>query len=133
MATRKNEVVPEVEDYTGDIDGGGVKGCMFVAKLPLELIVPGFIVGIARVLGYGREKYAANNWLRGMSWTTVYGGVQRHLTAWYMGEEYDLESKLSHLFHAACGIMFLVMYSVLRPHLYGQFDDRVFLDEGEDA
>jgi len=93
-------------------------------KLPIQLISPLFLEGLATVLQYGANKYASNNWLRGMSYTTVFGGVMRHLWAWFRGETYDPETKLNHLYHAACGLMFLAHYAETEG--YGMFDDRVF-------
>lgn len=111
-------------DFMGAVDGGGIKAVMFSPKPPIELIPSQFIFGLAGILLHGKVKYAANNWMRGMSWSTVYGGVQRHLNAWYLGEDTDPDSKLSHLFHAACGIMFLTFYASRTD--YKKFDDRTY-------
>jgi hypothetical protein len=93
-------------------------------KSGVHMIDPKFILGVGDVLTYGANKYAANNWMRGMSWTEAFGGVCRHLLAWFWGKDLDDESGLPHLHHAACGIMFLSYYS--RKEQYQQFDDRVF-------
>lgn len=100
----------KVEDFRGKLDGGGVKQVMTEPKTPFELIAPQFIEGIAAVLLYGKKKYAANNWVRGMSFATVFGGVMRHMWAWFRGEELDAETGLPHICHAACGLMFLHWY-----------------------
>ena len=115
------------EDFSGKVDGGGVKGVMTEPKAPIQLIPSQYIFGLADILLHGMKKYAANNWMRGMSWSTVYGGVQRHLNAWYLGEDTDPESKLKHLFHAACGIMFLTFYAYgPKASEYTHFDDRIY-------
>ena len=100
-----------VSEFAGEIDGGGVKQVMREMKCPLELIPPQFVEGIAEVLKYGAQKYAPNNWMRGMSWETVAGGILRHVTAFRRGEEMDPETGLPHLHHAACGLMFLSWYA----------------------
>lgn len=79
-------------------------------KLPMELIAPEFVTGIAAVLKFGAGKYDERNWEKGMKWGRVFGAIMRHLWVWWGGEKVDPESGLSHLWHAACGIMFLIAY-----------------------
>ena len=88
-------------------------------KEPIELVAPEFIFGTARVLGFGADKYAARNWEKGMRWGRVFGALMRHLWAWWGGKaatrnfafsELDSETKVSHLWHAACCLMFLIAY-----------------------
>lgn len=121
-------------EFKGKIDGGGVKGSMRKMKLPLNLIPPLFIQMIALVLAFGAKKYAKNNWLRGMSVETVLESVKRHVQEFEEGHEYDKESRLPVLAHAACGIMFLIwfMYGPNRRK-YRKLDDRqwVIRDNGE--
>jgi hypothetical protein len=74
---------------------------------------------LARVLTFGAKKYAAHNWRKGIVYSRLFDALQRHLWAWWSGEEIDPESGESHLDHAACCLMFLRELS-LRPEL----DDR---------
>ena len=90
-------------------------------KIMLELIAPEMMLGIGTVLTYGAKKYAAENWRNGIQYKRVYGGVMRHMLAWFNGEDDDPETGLSHLWHASCGMMFLITYTM---HDYGKFDDR---------
>lgn len=115
-------------EYTGEVTGEGIKMVMANPKTPIELIPPRMIEAVAEVLQHGAKKYNRNNWMAGMSWSTVYGGVQRHLNAFYAGEEIDPESGLPHLSHAACGIMFLLWYSTgpQRHEHRAACDDRAF-------
>jgi hypothetical protein len=122
--TTTEKVSKTVTDFAGKIDGGGYKASMDdPKKLPMWLVPVTFIRAVAAVLGYGQKKYAANNWRKGMAWSEVYSALQRHLTAWLEGEENDEESGLSHLWHAACCLAFLIEYAAFR-NLYGRFDDR---------
>lgn len=114
----------KVEDFAGVVDGLGVKSVMKSPKSGTHLIDPAFILGVGNVLTYGASKYAANNWMRGMSWSVVFGAILRHLLAWFMGEDNDKESGLPHLHHAACSLMFLGYYA--RNTAHHQFDDRGF-------
>ena len=122
----------KVEEFAGVVDGGGVKQVMQEMKCPLEMIPPQYIEGIAEVLKYGASKYAPNNWMRGMSWETVAGGILRHITAFRRGEELDPETGLPHLHHAACGLMFLSWYAH-GPHAedHERNDDRMYKETPE--
>lgn len=115
--------VTTVKDYSGNVDGGGYKASMDdPSKLPIALVPSAAVEGLARVLQYGANKYAANNWRRGMKWSEVYSALQRHLLAWNEGEDTDV-SGLNHLDHAMFGVAVLEEY-VTHPELYEQFDDR---------
>lgn len=81
-------------------------------KPRLDLIPWPAIWAIAKVLGFGAQKYSSWNWIGGISYSRLFAGVQRHLTAWISGEDNDPESGLSHLAHAACGILFLLTFKV---------------------
>ena len=97
---------------------GGIK--FDEGKAPLELIAPEMLFATATVLGFGAAKYAPRNWEKGMAWGRVFGALQRHLWAWWGGKgatsksflfgELDGETSFSHLWHAACCLMFLVTY-----------------------
>jgi hypothetical protein len=79
-------------------------------KPQLGLISTAFMWGIAVILTSGVKKYGAHNWRAGMDWNRPYDALQRHLTAWWDGENTDAETGKSHLWHAACELMFLVEY-----------------------
>lgn len=89
-------------------------------KNRLELIPPEFIEGTGEVLTFGAKKYGDRNWEKGMAWSRAYGALQRHLNAWFSGEQVDLETGLSHLKHAACNVAFLITYEERKVGL----DDR---------
>lgn len=75
-----------------------------------ELIATEFIFGLAKVLAFGAKKYEDRNWEKGMDWSRPYGALQRHMQAWWSGEDKDPETGESHLYHAACCLMFLAAY-----------------------
>lgn len=97
-------------------------------KNRLDLIPPEIIEAIGRILTLGAVKYAPHNWQKGISYEKVYGAMQRHLQAFWRGENLDSESRLSHLWHAACNIAFLVTYEA-HPEQYSEFDDRYLYDK----
>lgn len=74
----------------------------------------------ARVWGYGKAKYAAWNWAKGMPWSVPFACAMRHMAAWQRGEECDPESGLPHLAHAMCNLRMLTLYASNYP----QGDDR---------
>lgn len=71
----------------------------------------------ARVLEFGRHKYAAWNWSKGMAWSRCVASCARHLVAHLDGETADPESGLPHLAHAQCNLTFLATYSSTHPEL----------------
>ena len=82
-------------------------------KPPIQLIEPSYILGLAKVLGFGAEKYGPNDWKNNVPENVIdrtFGSVQRHLWQWKGGEKQDSESGLPHLLHAACQLMMLYWY-----------------------
>ena len=79
-------------------------------KLPYHLLAPEFLEGTAAVLAFGADKYAPRNWERGMAWSRPFSALMRHMWAWWRGERADPETGISHLYHAACCLMFLAAY-----------------------
>ena len=78
-------------------------------KLRYELVPIEAIEEIAKVLTYGADKYKPNSWqLVEPFEDRYYAAAMRHIMAWRKGESIDLESKLNHLSHALCNIMFLL-------------------------
>jgi len=97
-------------------------GMKFDQEKPrLDLVEPSFLLGLADVLTYGARKYAPNNWREGIDASRLYAALQRHLLAFWQGEDIDPESGLPHLSHAACELMFLQWMTDNRPN---DHDDR---------
>ena len=66
---------------------------------------------VVDVLTFGADKYAPRNWELVQSPKERYfAAAMRHLVAWKEGERRDPESKLSHLAHAACCLLFLMWF-----------------------
>ncbi len=65
----------------------------------------------AKVFEYGKKKYAAWNWAKGMAWSIPVACALRHADAmWYRGEELDPESGLPHLGHLMCNLIMLLHF-----------------------
>lgn len=64
------------------------------------------LVGAARVFEYGKKKYAAWNWAKGMLWSVPVACYLRH-SLFANPEELDDESGLPHRHHAVCNLIML--------------------------
>lgn len=106
------------------------------SKLRLDLVPPEVSEFFARVAAYGTTKYDDWNWLKGLKQSETYGCAQRHLQAWFAGEDKDETrmddlgglvegSKLPHLWHALWNVAVLAYFERHRPDL----DDRLRPDE----
>jgi Domain of unknown function (DUF5664) len=91
---------------------GGRKDSQGLKKAPWHLVPYDALGEIVKVLWYGAKKYDERNWEKGMDYSDVFGGVQRHLSAWWNREDNDPETGLSHLSHAGTGILFLLAYTL---------------------
>lgn len=108
--------------YLGDFGGGGEdKGLRFNEnKTRYDLLEPYAIEQLAKVFTFGARKYEDHNWLRGMKWSKMLASLKRHIAAFERGEDFDKESGLHHMSHAAWNANGLVSYY---KH-YPQGDDR---------
>jgi hypothetical protein len=71
--------------------------------LPLEPIKE-----LVDVLTFGAKKYGPNNWQTvDDGYHRYYSACMRHLVAHASGELFDPETKLSHLAHAMCNLLFM--------------------------
>lgn len=92
-------------------------------KPPIALVPPNFIEEVARVFGMGAKKYGQWNWRRDARITShsrTYSSIQRHLNAYWGGEDFDSESGIHHLAHAASQIAILMTHIKEAP----ENDDR---------
>lgn len=78
------------------------------AKCRLHLVPRELREGAARAYGFGADKYARYNWMKGMQWSRLHDALERHLSAFWNGEELDPESGLHHLDHAAASLGMLM-------------------------
>jgi hypothetical protein len=89
-------------------------------KPRLDLVDFEALEGLAKVLTFGAQKYAAHNWRNGFEYSRVLAALMRHLSAIQRGEDIDPESGLPHIDHLGCCWMFLSNLMKTRPDL----DDR---------
>lgn len=96
---------------------GGQKG---VKRARFDLIPAEALAIVAEHYGRGAEKYEVHNWRKGFEWSKSYAAMQRHLHAFWSGEDIDPETGSPHLaavvFHALTLLTFMQEQQ--------QFDDR---------
>lgn len=99
----------ENEYMVTDPTTGGVKG-----RKParFELLPGDALAAVAVHYAKGSRKYEDRNWERGYAWSLSYGAMQRHLWAWWQGEDIDEESGTSHIVSAAWHALALVTYEL---------------------
>lgn len=86
-------------------------------KLPLDLLDPLALEGLAAVLQFGAKKYASHNWRGGINWSRLLAALLRHTFAILRGEVVDPESGLPHIDHVGCCWMFASNMMKTRPDL----------------
>lgn len=74
-------------------------------------IPPGPLAEVARVYGYGAQKYARMNWMKGYPYSWSLDALQRHIEAFRAGDNKDPESGLDHLAHATFHLFTLMEFS----------------------
>lgn len=89
-------------------------------KVDMSLLSPIALTKIGQVMTYGKKKYSANNWRKGLAWSRVLAAAIRHILSYLGGEDKDSETGLSHIAHAACCLMFLLEFEETHKNL----DDR---------
>jgi hypothetical protein len=92
-----------------DPETGGEKGQKMAQ---LGAVDPAALMEVAKVAGFGAQKYARMNFVLGYQWSLSYDAMMRHLLAFWNGEETDPESGLPHLGHAAWHCLTLMTFSL---------------------
>lgn len=88
---------------------GGQKG----QKLPrLGGADPKALMELAKVFGFGEEKYARFNYLKGYDWSLSIDALYRHFLAFQAGEDRDEESGLLHMAHVAWHALALTAFQL---------------------
>jgi hypothetical protein len=72
---------------------------------------PAAMSELAAVYGFGEEKYARYNYLKGYPWSLSIDALYRHFLAFQNGEVLDPESGLNHMAHVAWHALTLVSFS----------------------
>lgn len=82
----------------------------YIEKPPMHLLDKEAMFETARVLGFGAQKYAEENWRGGGAYNLgtkrPLAAALRHIHQYLEGEVVDEDSGLNHLGHAMCEVMF---------------------------
>lgn len=84
-------------------------------KLPWHLVDFKAFEPMVKVLQYGAQKYAEENWRKGLSLKEIRDSFIRHLVEWNSGQDIDEESKCLHLGHLMCNLMFYSYFTTVNP------------------
>lgn len=77
-------------------------------KAYMSLVPPLAELELAKVLTFGAQKYARDNWRKVDDWQFRYlNAALRHINAYKQGEKQDPESGFHHLAHATACLMFI--------------------------
>jgi hypothetical protein len=109
---------PSGEIRAKDASTGGEKGrkpAQF-ALLPWDALW-----AVAEHYGRGAKKYSPRNWERGYPWSWSFDALQRHLAAYWQGEDMD-EDGQPHLAAAAFHVLAMLAFSLRKAGT----DDRPF-------
>ncbi len=104
-----------------EFDTGAVRSSQ-EGKVRWDLMPWSALRELGRVYTWGATKYQDRNWEKGIPWTRMFASAMRHLTAWMLGEDYDKESGIHHLAHAAWNVLGILEF-VLRKRT--DLDDRL--------
>ena len=86
-------------------------------KLRYDLVPSDALREVVRVVTFGANKYGPANWQSVADSKARYtAALMRHIEAWRSGENFDPESKLHHLAHAACNCLFLLWFELNARH-----------------
>ena len=94
----------------------------------MDLIPPYPLWKLAEVYGIGSRKYADRNWERGISFSKLYGALQRHALQFWGGEDTDPVDGQDHL--ASVAWMAFALLELQRTH--PELDDRPHVVLGND-
>jgi hypothetical protein len=86
---------------------GGEKGSK---AQRMDLLPWDTLMKVSEHYHYGASKYDQRNWERGYAWSLSFAALQRHLAAFWQGEDIDEESGSHHLAAAAFHVLAMFTY-----------------------
>lgn len=86
---------------------GGEKGQKLAQMSSLD---PHALSVVAEIAGFGAQKYSKLNFMKGYDWSLSYDALQRHLHAFWAGQDRDDESGMLHLGHAAWHCLAMISF-----------------------
>lgn len=109
-ATRAMVYDPKNYPQPHDAPSVGIK---YDSQKPRPSLLPfDSIEEILKVLEYGAQKYAPDNWKHVVPRSRYIDAAFRHMFQWQAGENNDQETNISHLAHAATNLLFLIHFQL---------------------
>lgn len=93
-------------------------------KPRFDLVPPTIMLEIAKVFTFGASKYGDRNWEQGLDFGRLKGALDRHMNAFWRGEDLDEETGLSHLAHAGCCLLMMGEEMLNDAYNKSTIDDR---------
>lgn len=81
------------------------------------------LMEVAELYGRGAKKYSSWNWAKGYEWSNSYDALQRHLAAFWSGEEIDDGEGGTGLQHLSCAAFHVLTLMYFSKH-HRALDDR---------
>lgn len=108
-------------DHSGEVritsSTGGSKGSK---PQRYDLVPVGPLRQLSELYGRGAEKYEDRNWERGYDWSLSYAAAQRHMNAFWGGEDIDPEMGIPHVICASFHMFAIAQFMDEHP----EFDNR---------
>ena len=125
IAREMNKVLDSANAAVAAEDGNAKAKKFDDGKIPVDLLPVSSLMKMAEVLGFGVKKYGRENWRaeNRPNWSRVYASIQRHLMAFWSGQDIDPDSGLEHLAHAGTQIAMLLYYVQANPELDDRFKE----------
>lgn len=103
------KLISDSEFLVVDQSTGGQKGSK---ESQIGFIDPVAMYELGKVAGMGIRKYEKYNYLKGYDWSLSYNACMRHMQQMWAGEDFDEESGLLHVVHAAWHALALASFTV---------------------
>ena len=103
------EPMPALDGFGTQPVDNNPKARLGALKAPLHLVPPSVKIALSEALADGATKYGAYNWRdEPISVSTYKGGLERHMDAYWDGEEFAEDSGVHHLYHALANIALMI-------------------------
>ena len=113
----------------GRVENNTMSGTKHDQEKPdMSLLSSVAIIEVAKVMSFGKRKYAAHNWRGGIAYSRLLAACLRHVFAFLGGEDLDPETGICHLAHAMCCLMFILEFFLTGR---SSLDDRYKLNQSE--
>lgn len=119
----------DIADWNDQPAKGGTKHDK--DKPPMALLDSEYLEGTARVLGFGANKYSADNWRSGIAVRRLISAAYRHLGEINKGNDVDDETGELHTYHLSCCTMFLSSMLNHRPDMDDRWKGKAIFPKGE--